>query len=220
MSRSGAPSTTVIHEQPGYTDHRAKTGVPFDDMYAPVHRIDFTPDGEFAKLFGKTSTMINSLHWQGIDRVSDRLIVEGRAPDGVGRSGAREGRRIRARRASGIRNSEPPRIRIRCGCSRPSARLHSPAPLREKAAPRRRPSPQIGPDLSAQFCVRSPESPGIRRLEHAWRVLLTCKHTASVGVNLGVSTSSNRTLAVAAVATAAVTGKRSPPPRTDSDNGV
>jgi putative glutamine amidotransferase len=79
----GGTLHTVIHQQPGYADHRAKTDVPFDEMYAPAHRIDFTPDGEFARLFGKTTTTINSLHWQGIDRVSDRLVVEGRAPDGV-----------------------------------------------------------------------------------------------------------------------------------------
>src|SRR3569623_1076595 len=79
----GGTLHTVIHEQPGYTDHRAKTDVPFDDMYAPVHRIAFTPDGEFARLIGKTTTMIISLHWLGIDRVSVRLIVECRAPDGV-----------------------------------------------------------------------------------------------------------------------------------------
>jgi putative glutamine amidotransferase len=73
----------VIHAQPGYADHRGKTNVPFDEMYGPAHRIDFTPDGEFARLLGKTSTIVNSLHWQGLNRVADRLIVEGRAPDGV-----------------------------------------------------------------------------------------------------------------------------------------
>jgi putative glutamine amidotransferase len=79
----GGTLHTVIHQQPGYADHRAKTGVPFNEMYGPAHRVDFTPDGAFARLLGKTSTTINSLHWQGLDRVSDRLIVEGRAPDGV-----------------------------------------------------------------------------------------------------------------------------------------
>jgi putative glutamine amidotransferase len=78
----GGTLHTVIHEQPGYADHRGRN-VPYAEKYGPAHRIDFTPDGEFARLLGKTSTMINSLHWQGIDRVADRLIVEGRAPDGV-----------------------------------------------------------------------------------------------------------------------------------------
>jgi putative glutamine amidotransferase len=54
-----------------------------DEMYGPAHRIEFAPDGAFARLIGKTSTIVNSLHWQGIDRVADRLAVEGRAPDGL-----------------------------------------------------------------------------------------------------------------------------------------
>jgi putative glutamine amidotransferase len=52
-------------------------------MYGPAHEIAFTPDGAFARLMGKATTIVNSLHWQGIDRVADRLVVEGRAPDGV-----------------------------------------------------------------------------------------------------------------------------------------
>ncbi|HVO03128.1 MAG TPA: gamma-glutamyl-gamma-aminobutyrate hydrolase family protein [Candidatus Cybelea sp.] len=79
----GGTLHTRIHEQPGFSDHRARRDLPYEEMYGPVHRIELTPDGVFAKLFGKNSTMINSLHWQGIDRIADRLIVEGRAPDGV-----------------------------------------------------------------------------------------------------------------------------------------
>ena len=79
----GGTLHTVIHQQPGFDDHRAKSGVSFEEMYGPAHRIDFTADGEFARLLGKTSTTVNSLHWQGLDRVADRLLVEGRAPDGV-----------------------------------------------------------------------------------------------------------------------------------------
>ncbi len=79
----GGSLHTRIHEQPGFQDHRGKTGVPFDEMYGPAHPVAFTPDGVFARLIGKTSTIVNSLHWQGIDRVADRLVVEGRAPDGV-----------------------------------------------------------------------------------------------------------------------------------------
>jgi putative glutamine amidotransferase len=79
----GGTLHTVIHEQAGTADHRAKKDVPFDEMYGPAHRVDFAADGEFARLLGKTSTTVNSLHWQGLDRIADRLIVEGRAPDGV-----------------------------------------------------------------------------------------------------------------------------------------
>jgi putative glutamine amidotransferase len=79
----GGTLDTALHEHAGKLDHRGRTDVSFDEKYAPAHRIDFTPDGEFARLLGRTSTMVNSLHWQGIDRLADRLIVEARAPDGV-----------------------------------------------------------------------------------------------------------------------------------------
>ena len=49
----------------------------------PQKTSEVIPDGTFAKLIGKTATIVNSLHWQGVDRVADRLVVEGRAPDGV-----------------------------------------------------------------------------------------------------------------------------------------
>jgi putative glutamine amidotransferase len=78
----GGTLMTRVHEQPGRLDHRGKTGVPYDEMYAPAHAVRFTPDGAFARLTGRTETKINSLHWQGIDRLADRLIVEGLAPDG------------------------------------------------------------------------------------------------------------------------------------------
>ena len=79
----GGTLHTMIHTTPGRLDHRGRTDVPFDEMYGPAHPIDFLPEGVFARLLGKTSTVVNSLHWQGIDRLADQLIAEGHAPDGV-----------------------------------------------------------------------------------------------------------------------------------------
>jgi putative glutamine amidotransferase len=78
----GGTLQTRVHEQAGRIDHRGKTGVPYDEMYGPAHAIRFAPGGIFARLVGKPETMINSLHWQGIDRPAERLIIEGQAPDG------------------------------------------------------------------------------------------------------------------------------------------
>ncbi len=79
----GGTLHTRIQEIPGFGDHRAPQGVPFDDMYRPAHKVSFAPGGKFADILGKSETMVNSLHWQGIDRPAERLIVEGRAEDGV-----------------------------------------------------------------------------------------------------------------------------------------
>ena len=79
----GGSLHTRIHELPGRLDHRAPTGVPFDDLYRPAHKVAFSPGGVFARILGRTETSTNSLHWQGIDRLAEGLIVEGEAPDGT-----------------------------------------------------------------------------------------------------------------------------------------
>jgi putative glutamine amidotransferase len=52
-------------------------------MYGPRHKITFQPGGKFARILGKTETQVNSLHWQGIARPAERILVVGRADDGV-----------------------------------------------------------------------------------------------------------------------------------------
>ena len=79
----GGTLHTMVHEQPGWGDHRAIKTDDLDAKYAPRHRVDLTPDGEMAKLLGKKQIQVNSLHWQAIDRLADRLVIEGRSDDGV-----------------------------------------------------------------------------------------------------------------------------------------
>ncbi len=79
----GGTLHTQVHEQPGVADHRAPRTDDMDVKYAPRHRVDLAADGEFARLLGRKQIQVNSLHWQAIDRLADRLVVEGRADDGV-----------------------------------------------------------------------------------------------------------------------------------------
>ena len=79
----GGTLHTQIHTKPDHLDHRSLENVPFEEKYAPRHEVNFTEDGKFAKLLAKKKTMINSLHWQAMEKLSPRLMVEGRAPDGV-----------------------------------------------------------------------------------------------------------------------------------------
>jgi putative glutamine amidotransferase len=79
----GGTLFTQVHEQPGAFDHRSVKSDDLDLKYAPRHPVDLTPEGEMAKLVGSRQIQVNSLHWQAIDRLADRLVVEGRAPDGV-----------------------------------------------------------------------------------------------------------------------------------------
>lgn len=72
-----------VHTKPGSLDHRAPKDVPYDDKYAAQHAVELVPDGAFARILGTTRIEVNSLHWQALERVADRVVVEGRAPDGV-----------------------------------------------------------------------------------------------------------------------------------------
>src|SRR5262249_57554401 len=78
----GRPPQTHIHLQPERMDHRAPPG-SYDERYLPRHPVRLVPGGTFARILGTTEVQVNSLHWQGVDRLADDLIVEGTAPDGT-----------------------------------------------------------------------------------------------------------------------------------------
>ena len=79
----GGSLHTRIHEIAGHHDHRGPADADYEAIYQPAHPVDFKSDGVFAGLLGKHRTLVNSVHWQGIDRLADRLVAEGRAEDGV-----------------------------------------------------------------------------------------------------------------------------------------
>ncbi len=79
----GGTLHTAVHERPAALDHRAPRDVGMDQRYGPRHSVDLAPDGEIARILGRRQIEVNSLHWQAIDRLAGRLVVEGRAPDGV-----------------------------------------------------------------------------------------------------------------------------------------
>jgi putative glutamine amidotransferase len=71
-----------LHEVPGRLDHRAPQG-PVDHRYAyDAHDVALAPDGLLRRLAGAEALRVNSLHWQGIDRLAPGLAVEATAPDG------------------------------------------------------------------------------------------------------------------------------------------
>ena len=73
-----------VHEQPGRLDHRTPPGDTHEIKYAPRHPVTLTKGGFLAGLAGdKHVIMVNSLHWQAIDRLADSLAVEAVAEDGT-----------------------------------------------------------------------------------------------------------------------------------------
>ena len=64
-------------------DHHAPDNVPFNAMFDHEHRVDLTPGGVLATAFGAEAATVNSVHYQGVDRLGEGLAVEAVAPDGV-----------------------------------------------------------------------------------------------------------------------------------------
>lgn len=72
-----------IRELDGRDNHRMPPEGTMDEKFALRHIVTLTEGGLFHRLFGATQVMTNSLHGQGILDASDRIVIEGRAPDGT-----------------------------------------------------------------------------------------------------------------------------------------
>jgi putative glutamine amidotransferase len=71
-----------VHEA-GFSDHREDKAQPLEVQYAPAHDVNLEPGGLLVRLAGGGRVQVNSLHWQGVDRLAPDLAVEARAPDGL-----------------------------------------------------------------------------------------------------------------------------------------
>jgi putative glutamine amidotransferase len=76
-----------VHELAGRQDHRRPQHPELDVQYGPAHPVKLRAGGPFAELAARAGIegplMVNSLHWQGLDRVAERLVVEAEAEDGT-----------------------------------------------------------------------------------------------------------------------------------------
>jgi putative glutamine amidotransferase len=78
-----------IRELPGRVNHRmprTETGEIHPDhevVFGDRHNVHLTPGGAFARMLGKETIRVNSLHGQGILEPGKRVVVEGVAEDGT-----------------------------------------------------------------------------------------------------------------------------------------
>ena len=78
-----------IRELPGRVNHRMprlENGEIHPDhavIFGDRHDVHLTPGGAFARLYGKDTIRVNSLHGQGILNIDCRVVVEGVADDGT-----------------------------------------------------------------------------------------------------------------------------------------
>lgn len=68
---------------PDLIAHHAPEHVDFNGMFDHLHAVALTPGGVLARAFGAETAVVNSVHYQGVDRLGSGLSVEARAPDGV-----------------------------------------------------------------------------------------------------------------------------------------
>jgi putative glutamine amidotransferase len=79
----GGSLETELQNSEGRLDHRAPKSHDTDVRYAPAHKIAITPGGMLERILGQRETTVNSIHRQGIKKISSKLAVEAKAPDGI-----------------------------------------------------------------------------------------------------------------------------------------
>jgi putative glutamine amidotransferase len=72
-----------VHEVAGFDDHREDKEEPLEVQYGPAHDVVLEPGGVLRSLASTDRIRVNSLHWQGVDRLGADLAVEARAVDGL-----------------------------------------------------------------------------------------------------------------------------------------
>lgn len=79
----GGTLTPAVHERKGAWNHRAPEIGTQDERFAIRQPVTIKPGSCLADIFGPGDIQVNSLHWQGIDRLGPRLQVEALAHDGT-----------------------------------------------------------------------------------------------------------------------------------------
>lgn len=72
-----------IRDLPGRMNHRMPPEGTLEEKFALRHLVRLTEGGVFHRLFGTCEVMTNTLHGQGIRTAGQRIVIEGRAPDGT-----------------------------------------------------------------------------------------------------------------------------------------
>ncbi len=79
----GGSLETELQRSEGRLDHRAPKSDDTDVRYAPRHSVAITKGGFLERILGKSETMVNTIHRQGVKTLGEGLNVEAVAPDGI-----------------------------------------------------------------------------------------------------------------------------------------
>jgi putative glutamine amidotransferase len=67
----------------GYHDHSEDPNAPLDVQYGSSHPVSLVEGGLLHGLLGEPTTMVNSLHKQGVRKLADGVSIEALADDGL-----------------------------------------------------------------------------------------------------------------------------------------
>jgi putative glutamine amidotransferase len=70
-------------ENPDFIPHHAPSEQSFADYFAHVHPVKLVQNGVLERAYGQDNLDVVSVHYQGVDKLGQGLIVEATAPDGV-----------------------------------------------------------------------------------------------------------------------------------------
>jgi putative glutamine amidotransferase len=79
----GGTLETELQRGQGRLDHRAAKSEAVDVRYGPSHSVTITKGGMMERIIGKSETMVNSIHRQGVKVLGAGLSVEAVAADGI-----------------------------------------------------------------------------------------------------------------------------------------
>ncbi len=77
----GGTLDQAVHTVDGRNDHREPSDVPVEERFGPAHPV--TLSGTLRNWVGQDEITVNSLHWQGIQRLAPLLTAEAHAKDGL-----------------------------------------------------------------------------------------------------------------------------------------
>ncbi|MCC7251651.1 gamma-glutamyl-gamma-aminobutyrate hydrolase family protein [Hyphomicrobium sp.] len=77
----GGTLDQAVHAVDGRHDHREPSDVPIEDRFGPAHPVKLS--GTLKSWIGQDEIIVNSLHWQGIQRLAPPLTAEAHAKDGL-----------------------------------------------------------------------------------------------------------------------------------------
>lgn len=77
----GGTLDQAVHTVDGRNDHREPSNVPVPERFGPSHPVKLS--GTLKSWIGEDEIVVNSLHWQGIQRLAPPLTAEAHAEDGL-----------------------------------------------------------------------------------------------------------------------------------------